>query len=112
MPGSRVTTDPCAYQEAVRSAQVEVLVTAQGDFHSELTRIDLHNLSMQSGRETLPRVGRSPGEIVINAAGSTYHHVTSSLCHWGTCRLPRMSSPLPDARLPGAISHHPTYHKS
>ena len=113
MPGSSVTTfaDPCAYQEAVRSAQVEVLVTARGDFHTELTRIDLHNLSMQSGRETLPRVGRgainaehtaiyflvgadqaagqhcgvelSPGEIVINAAGSTYHHVTSALCRWG-----------------------------
>jgi AraC-like DNA-binding protein len=117
MPGSSVTAfaDPCAYQEAVRSAQVEVLVTARGDFRTELTRIDLHKLSMQSGRETLPRVGRgalnaehtaiyflvgadqvpghhcgaalSPGEIVINAAGSTYHHVTSALCHWGDASL-------------------------
>jgi AraC-like DNA-binding protein len=113
MPGSSVTTfaDPCAYQEAVRSAQVEVLVTGRGDFRVELTRIDLNQLSMQSGRETLPRVGRGamnaertaiyflvgadqaagqhcgielwPGEIVLNAAGSTYHHVTSALCHWG-----------------------------
>lgn len=30
-------TDPCAYQDAVRSAQVEVLVTARGDFRAELT---------------------------------------------------------------------------
>ena len=117
MSGSSVTTffDPCAYQEAVRSAQVEVLVTAQGDFHTELTHIDLLKLSMQRGRETLPRVGRgamnaertaiyflvgadqapghhcgvelSPGEIIINAAGSTYHHVTSALCHWGDVSL-------------------------
>jgi AraC-like DNA-binding protein len=117
MPTSSVTTftDPCAYQEAVRSAQVEVLVTARGDFRAELTRIDLPNLSLQSGRETLPRVGRGavnaqrtsvyflvgtnqaagvhsgvsvfPGEIVINAAGSTYHHVTSANCHWADVSL-------------------------
>jgi hypothetical protein len=60
VPRSSVTTflDPYIYQEAVRSAQVEVLVTSQGDFRTELTQIDLHNLSMQRGRETLPRVGR------------------------------------------------------
>lgn len=27
----------------------------------------------------------SPGKIVIIAAGSTYHHVTSALCHWVGC---------------------------
>ena len=107
-------TDPCAYQDAVRSAQVEVLVTARGDFCSELTRVDLHKLSLQSGRETLPRVGRGaidaqrtamyflmgeqaagvhsgvdlfPGEIVVNAAGSTYHHVTPAGCHWADVSL-------------------------
>jgi len=107
-------TDPYAYQDAVRSAQVEVLVTARGDFRTELTRVDLHKLSLQSGRETLPRVGRgaidaqrtaiyflmgdqaagvhsgvdlSPGEIVVNAAGSTYHHVTPAGCDWADVSL-------------------------
>jgi AraC-like DNA-binding protein len=108
-------TDPCAYQDAVRSAQVEVLITARGEFRAELTRIDLHKLSLQIGRETLPRVGRgatnarrtaiyfligmdqavgvhcgaefSPGEIVVNAAGSTYHHITSALSHWADVSL-------------------------
>jgi AraC-like DNA-binding protein len=117
MPRSSVTTfsDPCAYQAAVRSAQVEVLVTARGDFHTELTHIELQKLLMQRGRETLPRVGRgamkpertaiyflvradqapghhcgvelSPGEIVINPAGSTYHHVGAALCDWADMSL-------------------------
>ena len=117
MPWSTVTTftDPCAYQEAVRSAQVDVLVTAGGDFRAELTHIDLHQISIQSGRETLPRTGRgamnakrtaiyfltgadqepgrhngvefSPGQIIINPAGSTYHHMTPVRCHWGDISL-------------------------
>jgi len=117
MPQSTVTTftDPSRFQEAVRSAEVEVLVTARGDFRAELTHIDLHKLSIQRGRETLPRVGRgamnaeraaiyfliganqepgyhsgaelSPGEIVINQAASTYHHLTSAFCRWGDMSL-------------------------
>ena len=117
MPTSTVTTfaDPCAYQEAVRSAQVEVLVTARGDFRAELTHIDLHQLSIQSGRETLPRTGRgamnakrtaiyflvgedqepghhsgvefSPHQVLINQAASTYHHMTPARCHWGDISL-------------------------
>jgi hypothetical protein len=117
MPWSTVTTftDPCVYQDAVRSAQEEVLITAGGEFHAELTHIDLYRLSLQRGCETLPRAGRgamtrgrtgiyfligsdqepghhcgvefSPGEIVINYAGSTYHHLTSASCHWGDLSL-------------------------
>jgi hypothetical protein len=117
MLGSTVSTftDPCAYQDAVRSAQVEVLITARGDFRAEFTRIDLHRLSLQVGRETLPRVGRgaiksgqtaiyflvgtdqaagvhcgaelSPGEIFLNAAGATYHHATSARSHWADVSL-------------------------
>jgi hypothetical protein len=117
MPGSSISTftDPGAYQEAVGSAQVEVLVAAQGRFRAGLTRIDLPQVSLQAGRETLPRVGRgtvgaertaiyfliganqaggrhcgavvSPGDIVVNAAGSTYHHQTSAGCHWGDLSL-------------------------
>jgi AraC-like DNA-binding protein len=117
MPGSSISTftDPGAYQEAVGSAQVEVLVTARGRFRAELARIDLPQVSLQAGRETLPRVGRgtvgaertaiyfligaeqtagrhcgaelSPGEIVVNSAGSTYHHRSSADCHWGDVSL-------------------------
>jgi AraC-like DNA-binding protein len=117
MPRSTITTftDPCVYQEAVRSSQVEVLITAGGEFQAELTHIDLYRLSLQRGRETLPRAGRgamnrgrtaiyfligadqepghhcgiefSPGEIVINDPGSTYHHMTSASCHWGDLSL-------------------------
>jgi AraC-like DNA-binding protein len=117
MPRSTVTTfaDPSEFQEAIRSAEVEALVTARGAFRAELTHIDLHKLSIQRGRETLPRVGRgamnadraaiyfligadqepghhsgvefSPGEIVINHAASTYHHVTSAFCRWGDVSL-------------------------
>jgi hypothetical protein len=117
MPRSTVTTftDACAYQDAVRSSQVEVLITAGGEFRAELTHIDLDRLSLQRGRETLPRAGRgamnkgrtaiyfligadqdaghhcgvefSPGELVINHAGSTYHHMTSASCHWGDLSL-------------------------
>jgi AraC-like DNA-binding protein len=108
-------TDPCAYQDALQSAEVEVLLTQRGDFRAELTRVDLDKLSLQSGRETMPRVGRgaisaertaiyfllgtdqaggvhcgvdfSPGEIVVSAAGSTYHHLTSPGCRWADVSL-------------------------
>jgi AraC-like DNA-binding protein len=113
MPWSTITifTDPYAYQETVRSAQAEVLVTARGDFHAELTRIELYKLSIECGRETLPRVSSGavsterlaihfligadqqpglhcgiecrPGEIFISNAGSTYHNVRSAFSHWG-----------------------------
>jgi hypothetical protein len=111
MPASSTFVDPCAYQEAVRSARVQVVITGQGYFRSELTCIDFHRLSIQRGQETLPRVGHgatkpertaiyfvdganqaagrhcgvdvSPGTLVINSAGSTYHHITSADCRWG-----------------------------
>jgi|SRR5271166_1312033 len=108
-------TDPWAFRDAIQSAQVEVLLTRRGEFRAELTRVDLHKLSLQSGRETLPRVGRGaigarrtaiyflqgrsqaggvhsgvdffPGEIVVNPAGSTYHHMTSAESHWADVSL-------------------------
>jgi hypothetical protein len=117
MLGSTVSTftDPCAYQDAVGSAQGEVLITATDDFRADLTRIDLHKLSLQIGRETLPRVGQraiktgrtaiyflvgtdqaagvhcgaevSPDEIIVNAAGATYHPATSAHSHWADVSL-------------------------
>ena len=58
MPHSASLTfsDPDAYRAAIRAAEVELVVTDKGDFHSELTKIDLHRLWMQSGRENLGRV--------------------------------------------------------
>jgi hypothetical protein len=37
-------TDPIPYQAAIRGAKVELLVTGRGDFHAELTQIDLDQL--------------------------------------------------------------------
>jgi hypothetical protein len=96
--------DPYPYQAAIRAAEVEVLVTAKGDFHSDLTQIDLHRLWMQRGHENLPRVFHltmskkrapivfladrdqpgihyngvevSPGEIIVDAPGATHHYWT------------------------------------
>src|SRR3982074_2949109 len=105
-------SDPELYQAAIRPAKVEVLVTKKGDFHAELTRIELPQLWLQSGRETLPRVVRSAvsterppffflasadqpptrhsgkdvsfGEIIAVGPGSMHHIRTEAPCHWAT----------------------------
>lgn len=59
MPLSRVATfsDPHEYAMAIRAGEgVQVLPTAKGDFHAELIRIDLSQLWMQRGSESLPRI--------------------------------------------------------
>ena len=105
-------TDPEHYQSAVQPAQVEVLVTAKGDFEAAITRIELPRLWVQRGRESLPRVanstaspGRPPiffltdadqspishsgrelafGEIAVAGSGATHHHRTEGPTQWGT----------------------------
>jgi AraC-like DNA-binding protein len=107
-------TDPQAFQAAVRPAKVEVLAT-KGDFHAELTRVELPRLWVQRGRERLPRIiysavsaERPPiffltkadqpvihhsgmnvchGEIVAVGAGSTHHHRSWGPCHWATMSI-------------------------
>jgi len=110
-----IFTDPHPYQMAIRGAQVEVLVTAKGDFRAELTKIDLARLWMQRSHESLDRVSTavvpaersvvffpagaeqapiqhsgtdlSPGEIVVCRLGATHHHRTSGPCHWASMSL-------------------------
>ena len=58
MPFSTVCafTDPDAYRAAIRARKVEGVLTARGNFHAELTRIDFDRLLMQYAEENLPRV--------------------------------------------------------
>jgi AraC-like DNA-binding protein len=109
-------TDPIPYQSAIRGAEVELLVTDRGDFHAELTQIDLGRLWMQYGCESLPRVSHavvsservsimfladtdqaavhfsgkevSTAAIVVNGAATTHHLRTSGPCRWATVSLP------------------------
>jgi AraC-like DNA-binding protein len=112
-----VFTDPQLYQASVRPADIEVLVTTNGEFRAELTRVELPRLWIQRGRETLPRIAHSAvsaerppiyflpsadqtamyhsgrevsfGEIVWAGAGSAHHLRSSGPCHWATISLPR-----------------------
>ncbi|MGB7887619.1 MAG: helix-turn-helix domain-containing protein [Xanthobacteraceae bacterium] len=98
-------------------AEVELLITTAGKYHSALTEIKLHRLSVQRGRERLSRVanatvraGRSSlyflagshqattrhsgrvwalGEIVASASGSTHHLRTDGPRHWATLSMRR-----------------------
>ena len=56
LAATSIFNDPYPYQRAIRAADVEAFVTAQGPFHAELTRIDLGRVWMQRARESLPRV--------------------------------------------------------
>jgi AraC-like DNA-binding protein len=108
-------TDAFAYETAVRSAEVEVLVTERGDFHAELTEIDLPRLWIRRGRESLPRISRVhvpaerallyflsevsqpamhvggrdllAGEIMVCPSSTTHHDWTTAPCDWGSICL-------------------------
>ncbi len=108
-------SDPQHHQAAIRAGDVKVLVTAPGEYRADLTRIDLHRLWMQRGRETLPRIaqvnlarGRSPiffhadtdqassvhsgmelqsDDIMFYSPGSVHHLHTSAECRWGAMSL-------------------------
>jgi AraC-like DNA-binding protein len=106
--------DPYPYQAAIRAANMEVLVTARGDFRAELTQIDLPRLWMQRGRENLPRIFHGavhasraaigflttanqpaayhcgavvrPGDIIVNDS-LPMHRRTEAPCQWGAMSL-------------------------
>src|SRR5215469_6173470 len=109
-------TDPIPYQVAIRNAKVELSVTGRGDFHAELTQIDLNRLWMQYGSESLPRVSyavvsseRPPilfladsnqapvhysgkelslAAMVVNGVSTVHHLRTSGPCRWASVSLP------------------------
>jgi len=117
MPDNAVLTftDPGAYHANILRSQVDGVVTARGEYRTELTRIDLHRLCMQRGDEKLARVLNvtptvkrtpilfatdqrqaamhfsglelSPDEIIVYGFGSASHFRSSATCRWGTMSL-------------------------
>jgi hypothetical protein len=76
-----VFTSPQPYEAAVRPAHIEVLVTTKGDFHAELTRVELPRLWIQRGCERLPRIihsavtaERPPIFFLTSADQAAVHH--------------------------------------
>lgn len=118
MPRSATFTfnDPSPYQAAIRGGEVDVLVTARGQFSATLTQIDCDRLWMQHGFENLPRVVHSalspnrafvallgdPNQaaaqycgmevssdaIVVGGPGSSRHIRTCGPCRWSSMSLP------------------------
>jgi AraC-like DNA-binding protein len=116
MSSSRIATfsDPHEYEMAIGAGQgARVLPTAKGDFHAELIQIDLSQLWMQRGSESLPRiliggvkdrlgiefpiagdqsgfwhrgVHVSRGEIVVDD-DQFRHRMTSTASRWGAISL-------------------------
>ena len=116
MSASRVFdfSDPYPYQQSIRAAQTEIVVTAGGRFRAELVQIDLPRLWLQRGRESLPRIfnatlsaERTPigflagdqaavrhdglevpcGDIIFNASASAFHRRTSARTQWASMSL-------------------------
>jgi AraC-like DNA-binding protein len=66
--GSRIFTDPDDYQSAIRGGDSRYSVLGSGTFEADLTTIELGRLTLQRGREHLPRLassGMPPGTVGI-----------------------------------------------
>ena len=83
MPQSAIfrSSDPYEHQRSLRAEAVELVVTAPGDFRGEVIRIDVDRLSLQRGRESLPRVIHSSVSktrnglfFLADAQQATTHH--------------------------------------
>jgi len=100
----RAFSDPFEYQQCLRAADVELVVTERGDYAADLKRMDFHELWMQRTWQSLPFVARvrnhktrvpvvfladqyqapikvagqklSPGEILFPATGDEHHYRT------------------------------------
>jgi AraC-like DNA-binding protein len=111
----RTFTDPDAYRAAIRAQRVEGVVTARGNFHAEMTRIDFDRVLMQRAAENLPRVllyaarpqraaiifatdqgqpaihvsgmALTSGEIIAWNSKLAAHHRSAAACRWGSMSL-------------------------
>ncbi len=52
-------TEPHEYQERIRPADVQIIPTARGSFQASLAQMDLQDLTLQHGWQSLPTVIRS-----------------------------------------------------
>jgi hypothetical protein len=141
MPRSATFTydDPIPYQAGIRGGEVEVSVTAKGDFRGKLLQVDLNTLWMQSGRENLPRVVRatldpkrsglafladttqptwqwggmelSPSAVVALPPSSSVHFRSQMACSWAAMSLPvEKLSAASSALLGGQLTARPDVH--
>ena len=113
LPSSSILNfaDPGQCQAAIRGGHVEILLTKNGDYRTELTKVALHKFSLDRFNESLPRILRgavspnraaigfltdsdqpavrlcgvpvAPGEIIVDDRHSV-HHTTSAPSRWGS----------------------------
>jgi AraC-like DNA-binding protein len=118
MPQSAIfhSSDPFEHHRSLRAEEVELVVTAPGEFRGEVTRIDLHRLWLQRGHESLARIVHAavsksqngiffladpkqapthhtgkefpPGCMMVYSAGAEHHHRSSTACQWAAMSLP------------------------
>jgi AraC-like DNA-binding protein len=113
--GTATFADPDDYGAAIRSATVNIIVTAGGNFNARLTWLDLGDLHVLRGHENLPRIGffslsaaqtfvsfptntGAPltyggiglqfGDVVFHSRGERIHQRTNGECQWGLISLP------------------------
>jgi AraC-like DNA-binding protein len=114
MPNSTVQSysDPTEYQASILGADVEVILTGPGQFESELTRIEMHQLGLNRGWVSLARIARSvhnkgrcsisfladadhpptlvngeeqqPGQIIFFLPGAEVYQRSTTAFRWGT----------------------------
>jgi AraC-like DNA-binding protein len=107
--------DPGEYQAAILGADVDVVLTGPGRFRSELIRIEMHQLGLNRGWVSLPRIARSahkqgrcsvsfladaahaptlvngreqqPDQIIFFPPGADVYQRSATAFRWGTISL-------------------------
>jgi len=117
MPGGAITrfADLYDFGNAIRGADVKALVRTHGDYRAELTRVDLHRVWIQHGRQSVDQIihfkvpedrsavlfvaddDRTPtyvsgmevsrSDLVCYSPGAEHHLRTPAGCHWLTMSL-------------------------
>lgn len=70
----REFSDPDEYQATIRAVAFQAVITAPGEYRSELTRVDLHRLWTQQGKVSLPTITRG----VVGGTRSTVLFIAAS----------------------------------